>query len=38
MPTIGHPGLQCEVHDLDDLLAEDLPEAAAEDGEVPRRR
>ena len=27
-------GLQREVHDLDDLLAEDLAEAAAEDGEV----
>src|SRR6476619_4531155 len=27
-------GLHGEVHDLDDLLAEDLPERAAEDGEV----
>ena len=29
-----HAGLHREVHDLDDLLAEDLAEAAAEDGEV----
>ena len=34
MPIIGHAGLQRDVHDLDDLLAEDLAERAAEDGEV----
>ena len=27
-------GLEREIHDLDDLLAEDLTEAPAEDGEV----
>ena len=34
MPMIRAAGLHGEVHDLDDLLAEDLAERAAEDGEV----
>ncbi len=31
-----HTGLQRVLHDLDDLLAGDLPERSAEDGEVLR--
>ena len=34
MPTIGQPLRHGEVDDLDDLLAVDLAEAAAEDGDV----
>jgi hypothetical protein len=34
MPMTGQPILIGQVHDLDDLLAEDLAERAAEDGEV----
>ncbi len=34
MPTSGRPVLDREVHDLDDLLAVDLTEAATEDGGV----
>ena len=33
-PDDGAPDLHREVHDLDDLLAEDLAEGAAEDREV----
>ena len=36
MPIDRAAGLQRQVHDLDDLLAEDLAERAAEDGEVLR--
>ena len=34
MPTTGQPVFMREVHDLADLLAEDLAERPAEDGEV----
>ena len=34
MPTTGRAGLQGQVHDLDDLLAEDLAERSAEHREV----
>jgi hypothetical protein len=34
MPISGHAGLDGEVDDLDDLLAVDLAQRAAEDGDV----